>query len=419
MIQSLHLTNFKNFRDATLSLGKLTLLVGTNASGKSNLRDGFRFLHGIGLGYTLSDIIGEKYIGGVPVWQGIRGGTREIAYHGAESFSLECRLGLRSEYFIHKIDVDVAGFGLNPRVRSESLYWKTFSIYQSVRGKGVAKRKLGEVAVRYGSYPETRQISTSQPILSQFVHDPQIVKNKETSGNLYQPADKALADLQSMKFLELSPDAMRIPSVPGQPLGDRGENLSSVLHAICAAPETKEAVLEWIRQLTPLDVTDLDFVADQTGKILVTLIENGGLRTSAYSASDGTLRFLALIAAMLGPDPARFYFIEELDTGIHPTRLHLLLQLIEQTVTRRHIRVVATTHSPQLLGFLGEESREAATLVYRLPHHGEAHLRRILDIPEARQVLATRNLSRLHESGWLENAVTFLEAEPDGQAVRR
>src|SRR5258708_1031447 len=122
MIQSLHLTNFKNFRDGTLSLGKLTLLVGANASGKSNLRAAFRFLHGIGLGYTLADIIGGKYIGGVPAWKGIRGATKEIAYHGAETFTLECRLGLRSEYLIHKIEVDVGRSGLDPQVREESLH---------------------------------------------------------------------------------------------------------------------------------------------------------------------------------------------------------------------------------------------------------------------------------------------------------
>ena len=52
MIKSLKLTNFKNFRQATLPLGKLTLLVGTNASGKTNLIDAFRFLHGVARGYT-------------------------------------------------------------------------------------------------------------------------------------------------------------------------------------------------------------------------------------------------------------------------------------------------------------------------------------------------------------------------------
>jgi len=39
----------------------LTLVVGTNASGKSNLRDALRFLHGIGLGYPPAEILGEKY----------------------------------------------------------------------------------------------------------------------------------------------------------------------------------------------------------------------------------------------------------------------------------------------------------------------------------------------------------------------
>src|SRR6266851_247088 len=177
MIQSLHLTNFKNFRDATLTFGKgrLTLLVGTNASGKSNLRDAFRFLHGIGLGFTLADIIGEKYIGGVPVWKGIRGGTKEIAYHGAVSFSLKCRLGLRSEYFSHKIEVDVEGVALDPQVRVESLHWKKLPVYQSVDGKHVGKRGQEELSVRCGNYPETRPFSSRQPVLTQFIDDPQII----------------------------------------------------------------------------------------------------------------------------------------------------------------------------------------------------------------------------------------------------
>ena len=42
MIKSLHLKRFKNFQDATLTLGPLTILIGANASGKSNIRDAFR-----------------------------------------------------------------------------------------------------------------------------------------------------------------------------------------------------------------------------------------------------------------------------------------------------------------------------------------------------------------------------------------
>ena len=52
MITSLRLTDFKNFADETLRAGPFTVIVGANASGKSNLRDAFRFLYGIGRGYT-------------------------------------------------------------------------------------------------------------------------------------------------------------------------------------------------------------------------------------------------------------------------------------------------------------------------------------------------------------------------------
>jgi predicted ATPase len=221
-----------------------------------------------------------------------------------------------------------------------------------------------------------------------------------------------LTRLDSMRFLDLSPAAMKISSLPGQTvLGDRGENLSSVLHAICENASSRASLAEWVSELTPLDVVDFDFVPDQTGKIIVTLIEANGQRTSAYSASDGTLQFLAILAALLGPKSAKFYFLEELDTGIHPTRLHLLLQLIERQTQAGHVQVVITTHSPQLLGMLSEESREHASLVYRLPGSSEGQIKRIVEIPAAREVLETQNLGRLHESGWLEDAVAFSTEE--------
>ena len=79
MFTSLRLERFKSFKDAELKLGPFTVLIGANASGKSNIRDAFRFLHGIGRGYSLAEIIGEKYgEGGERVWTGIRGGSRRL-----------------------------------------------------------------------------------------------------------------------------------------------------------------------------------------------------------------------------------------------------------------------------------------------------------------------------------------------------
>src|SRR5262249_37338072 len=90
MFTSLRLERFKSFKDAELKLGPFTVLIGANASGKSNIRDAFRFLHGIGRGYSLAEIIGEKYgEGGERVWTGSGGGIPEIAFSRASSFALE------------------------------------------------------------------------------------------------------------------------------------------------------------------------------------------------------------------------------------------------------------------------------------------------------------------------------------------
>ncbi len=417
MIQNLRLQRFKNFQDAKLSLGNLTLLVGTNASGKSNLRDAFRFLHGISRGYTLAEIIGEKWIeGGTLQWKGIRGGTREATYLGAATFSMEATLSPNAGGGTYSIEVEAGANGRPPRVVRESL-WGGAATYLFCSHGGDDPPEQGDPRYLFVRLPRDHwnrkhgkrlQFISNQPVLSQ------IVAHGETTGEVRAAAKRVLESLSSMRFLDLAPDAMRLPSLPGQDiLGDRGENLSSVLQAICESEASKLAILEWIRELTPLDVMDFEFVPDQTGRILVSFVEAGGQKTSAYSASDGTLRFLAMIAAMLGVKPARFYFFEELENGIHPTRLYLLLQLIEQKVAGGRIQVAATSHSPQLLGFLGENAKGCAALVYRLSNQPDARIRRILEIPEAERVLREQNLARLHASGWLEDAVAFLEG---GQA---
>lgn len=92
MLTSLRLVDFKNFRDETLHMGPLTVIVGANASGKSNLRDAFRFLHGIGRGYTLGEIIGGKYgTGGQQEWAQIRGAADEIIRFGQPALMLQVK----------------------------------------------------------------------------------------------------------------------------------------------------------------------------------------------------------------------------------------------------------------------------------------------------------------------------------------
>lgn len=206
--------------------------------------------------------------------------------------------------------------------------------------------------------------------------------------------------------------------MPGQDvLGDNGRNLSSVLLAITQDAQSKQNLLSWVQELTPMDPVDFEFPADPAGRVLATLIERNKQKITLASASDGTLRFLAFLAAFLGPHPSSFYFFEELENGIHPTRVSLLVGLIESHVKSRNIQVVATTHSPQLLGRLSKETLEHASLVYRLPAEPDGRVIRVLDMPYAKRLIKKQKLSHLFGSGWFETTAHFMQPDPDDDLV--
>ena len=154
-----------------------------------------------------------------------------------------------------------------------------------------------------------------------FPPDASVIGQVECIAGAQKDCDAFLRTISSMRFLDLDAESLRRPSIPGQTtLGDKGENLASVLQAICKNPASKEALIAWTRELTPLDVTDLKFPeVSLDGKIQLQLVEQGGGEISAESASDGTLRFLAVAGAMLGTDPARLYFFEEIGER-HPSQ---------------------------------------------------------------------------------------------------
>lgn len=414
MIRSLSLLDFKSFAIESTEFGPFTVVIGANASGKSNLRDALRFLHGLSRGYTLAETIGEKWVeGGVLQWQGIRGGAREAARHGSPSFTLATILEvedqgrLRTAAYTVGVRVD----GATPRIMFERFrapgynrpFFDTYPDDSPAGGDADHIHARVRQTDKRGRDP-SRTFLSDRPILTQLAGRDDIQKT------VRDMAAAAIAALGSMRFLDLSPDAMRRPSQPGQKiLSDRGENLASVLQLIYQDEATREPMLEWIRELTPMDVRDLTFDTDTTGRVVLSLVEADGNRTSVYSASDGTLRLLAMIAAFLGPATARFYFLEELEVGIHPARLYVLLDLIEQQSRRTGrppVQVVATTHSPHLLRQLRPETLDHALLVYRDGGAGTSRLVPIHDVPGI-DAAALSDPGRLHESAWFENVLAF------------
>ncbi|MEM9907263.1 MAG: AAA family ATPase [Cyanobacteria bacterium P01_D01_bin.44] len=412
MLKKLRLKNFKNFKDAELDLGPFTVLVGANATGKSNIRDAFRFLSAIGKGYSLPDIFGYKYTeDGRPQWSGIRGGTKEICFHGTNFFSLELTflssVLSREELLTYSLKIELRDSF--PRVVAEELVNKTLgaTIFESTT------TEEDNLQIKFCDYNYPKSLTLSSNLeagLSQY----EILSRYDRRLDDCQSVmyiEETQQTLKKMSFLEFDPQVMRNTSFPGQSLGDHGENVASTLQQICFEPLKKDTLLFWLQELAPIDAKDLDFPTDLTGRILLQLVEKNGQKVSAYSASDGTLRLLGLLAALIHPEDTEFYFFEELEMGIHPSRLYILVQLIEERVNIKNFQVITTTHSPQFLQFLNSTSLQNTSVVYRLPNQTDAHIKRIMEIPHAREILEKKNIADLYSAGWLENSVLFAEPE--------
>ena len=406
MITSLRLVNFKNFADETLRVGPFTVIVGANASGKSNIRDAFRFLHGIGRGYTLAQVMGGKYgEGGQREWAGIRGAPNEVARMGHQGFSVNVEATLRDTVLRYVVEVDYDFFGDGVfRAKREEFRKGTTPVYDCYRDGQHLVLDVGDLEDRV--YP----MNSSDPYLSGAA--PVYWPPGETT-----PMEDPMVDLKDtlagMRFLELVPDRMREPAFPGAKLGDSGQNLAEALERICNAPERENVLVSWARELTPMDVISFEFPRDPSGRVHLRILERDGRRVSAYSASDGTLRFLAMLAALLGSNPAGLYFFEEIDNGIHPARLHLLIDLIEKQTAKNGIQVITTTHSPDVLNLINDKTFENTSVVYRDEESSDAIIRPAAELPRASELRRTQGLGRLHSAGWMEDMLAFAEVDSE------
>ena len=435
MIKSIRLVNFKNFADETLRVSPFTVIVGANASGKSNIRDAFRFLHGIGRGYTLAEIIGGKYgPGGQRAWEPIRGAANEIVRFGQSGFSIEVGLQLEAADVCYLIEVGyesednefrIAREKLTGRIKPEfAKEYRSFTVNSNPDRAASVPTPAEDYPLLYKVFLAIRE---ADPTFKKELDSMVEIMGEPMS--ISQPGKEFLdphilqtmAILGRMRFLELSPERMREPALPGHAvLGDSGENLAVVLKAICSDAERKDVLTAWLRELTPMDARDLRFPLDPSGRVHLQILEGNERTVSAYSASDGTLRFLALLALLLGDTSRGLYFFEEIDTGIHPARQSLLLELIERQAAKGQGQLVTTTHAPTLLTLVNDATFEDMSIVCRLEDSDDAIIRPVAALPNARQLRKSGSgLGGLLMEGWMETALAFTEdceeTEEDGE----
>jgi energy-coupling factor transporter ATP-binding protein EcfA2 len=374
MIQSFSIENFKSFRKATLPLSPLTLLIGANASGKSNAIEAIQLLSWLASGRPLNDLlydVREEELS-------LRGGPMDLA--GTDG---EIRLGCETTEnldrpplnFSISLRVTAGGF----QVEAERVLLGALALYNSVNNARNPRRT------------ENPRIEAIARELRQQ-HSDAIAKRPELA-----------SALSSIFFLDPNPRRMREYSfVQEKHLKRDGSALSSVLRQLTEEEGKKAKVLELIRSLPEQDISDISYLETPRGEVMVQLHETFGGKAVPREAallSDGTLRVLAVAAALFSIPEESVLIVEEIDNGVHPSRAEKLLGDIQKIAHERNLRVLLTTHNPALLDALPLEAVPNTVACYRDPQEGDSRLIRLEELESYPELVAQGPLGHLVTRG--------------------
>lgn len=406
MLTKLTLRGWKSFspvRGVEVPLASTTLLVGPNASGKSNVLDALRLLQGLALDLRLDEALRGKWDGGRQTWQGVRGGEAEAAWAGSAGLHLLTTLQLDGHEHRHLLEIHTSP---ELRVAREQL-GDLFDTHAESLGAGAGPQPGGALHVGYATTGKGKSgrmvLRSSASVLGQL-------ESAERMRSDVVATTKAVrAHLRSLLHLELQPSRMRDPApMSASTMGAAGENLAAALHHMPAAD--RQDLCDWLSELCAPKVTGLEFaVIDAVRDVYFLLEERGSARISSRSLSDGTLRFLGILVALLTTPAGTTLLLEEPDVGLHPARIHLLAQLLEQIPARRGIQVLATTHSPTLLANLSEKVLADVVAFDRTDetdttNPGSTVAKRLGDLQGFGALLASPQRDHLMATGWLERA---------------
>jgi energy-coupling factor transporter ATP-binding protein EcfA2 len=419
MLESFGIKEFKSYRDASLRLAPLTVLIGANASGKSNAIEALRLLSWIAQGNKLGSI---RYAV-QEADRSVRGKVADLGFRGSRFFSLSCNTTYH-EWNHFEIKIDLRDDD-DLHIQDERLTGPTSSVplYEVVsasHGTSSDIRVAYNNFARGGKKPQVTcsdQIAVMLQLKSSARFESGHRRSQTIIPDITGKYEKLLSD---MLFLDPRPFAMRDYSFKTeQRLAEGGKNLSGVLFNLCEELHARESVLEFIRRLPEQDIQTIDFIETPRGEVMIKLTETFGRMNAEYDAtllSDGTLRVLSIAAAVLSAARNSLVVIEEIDNGVHPCRAEQLLSSISRIAKQRGLRVLISSHNPALLDALPDDAVPDVVFCYRSPEDGSSQLMRLRDIPDYPELIAQGSVGHLMTRGLIER---FVKTHPGSEERRR
>ena len=406
MLTEIHLLNFKSYREQTLPLAPLTLMIGANASGKSNAIEAFRLLCWLAQGQKL-DVLRHQVQDSEKV---IRGNVRDLGYLGSSKFGLGCatddqgwnRFGI--ELSLRDGELHIS----QETITSPNESWPLYRIEQPSMGLTNNIRVAYNNFARGGKKPQiscTDQIAILNQLASSAMFES---GHKKAQIEIPKVTARFNELLANTLFLDPVPSLMRDGSFPDKRLRGDCANLSGVLFTLCQYSGTRTEIIEFIRSLPEQDVQSIRFQEGFRGTRMLELVESFGGKEKAWTAdllSDGTLRVLAIAAALLSADRGTTVVIEEVDNGVHPSRARQLLSTMRAQAQKRGVRLLLSTHNPALMDALPDEALGDVIFCYRDSKQGDSQLVRLQDLQDYPGLVAQGPLGELVTNGIVDRFV--------------
>jgi predicted ATPase len=336
-IRRIRLTNLLSFgpKGEEVELGPLNVLIGPNNSGKSNFTEALWLLQAL-----RSDLAAafRKTSAADWIW---KGGDPSAAAHIEVRVSDEA-LNATSNYYLA-----FARYGDHLRIVTEGIGTDSspHGFYEFTIDQGAHVSRDAESTEESAHVPE-HMMSGGQSALAQF------------RGPSY-PQLTRLADMfDSIKLFRighLGPDAparrLQKTDLPGDYLDEDGANLWMVLNELENTPDAWSGIIRYLKRFYEPTLRVSFRVLVNTVQML---LHERGLNQPipAVRLSDGTLRFLCLLAILCHPEPPPLVVIEEPELGLHPDALGLVAELLVEASKR--MQLVVTTHSPSLVASLSD-----------------------------------------------------------------
>lgn len=392
MIKKIYFENFKSFLMTEIQIENITTLIGTNAAGKTNMIEGMMILSELMTGRDLSTILdGTKNSD-----TGVRGGAKGCCRFESNYFVLGCTVQYNDTIDLeYRIKIEV-----NERIiiSEERLSEISKDEVKQMFYTKTADKQSGDITVACNNGQKGRNLDITcvrfASIISQLAT--KLPQDRKYGKKIVEYASAVIENFKNILYLNPETNRMRSYSlVNDTELRMNASNISSVLFTLCKDDKNKKMLLDIMQQLPENKTLDITFTEGPLNDVILFLEEKSGKdieKIDATRLSDGTLRCLAIVAAVLSEKKGGMIVIEEVDNGIHPGRAKTLIQLVSNIAREREVDVVITTHNAILLNALSKENLSGVQIVYRDDEEGDGRFIPLIQINNMPSLLANGKL---------------------------